>query len=321
MIVSRLWKGGAVAGALVVAGGIAAAQTPGIYPELRYSFAATQDAMLKGQVPVNPHRRSPEEERDVFEVNKVDVTPGEHYEELPVGEYDQPLWTTFRRFPSTRVYLQTPPGGVQFEQWFEFRKKKDHDGEDETRVRQELEFGLGHRMQLDMYLREEHVRDGVNSTYDLVGYSAELRYALADWDEIWGNPTIYFEWIFNDGDADKIEPKLLFGGEVCPGWHWGANLIHERTLTASQEQRTEEYAATASISRIIIDSIFSVGATTTFSYEVEPGQPRERTEEWMLGPSFQFIPHERAAINIEPLWGLTAESKRMKIFVVFSWHF
>ena len=162
MTVSRLLKGGAVAGALAACGGLAAAQSPNVYPELRYTFAAAQDAMLKGNVPENPHRRTPEEEKDVFQVNTVDVTPGEYYEEMPVGEYEQPQWTTFRRFPSTRIYLQTPPGGVQFEQWFEFRKKKDNGGDDETRVRQELEFGLGHRLQLDLYMREEHVRDGVN---------------------------------------------------------------------------------------------------------------------------------------------------------------
>jgi hypothetical protein len=26
-----------------------------------------------------------------------------------VGEYQQPEWTTHRRFPTTRVYLQQPP--------------------------------------------------------------------------------------------------------------------------------------------------------------------------------------------------------------------
>lgn len=296
----------------------AAAQAPTLFSELRWSLGATQDATLKGSIPEAPRQEARRNE-DVFTLKRVDVTPGELLEEQPVGEYNQPLWTTFRRFPTTRVYLQTPPGGVQFEQWVELRKKKDRRGDDETRLRQELEFGLGNRMQLDLYMRESHVRDGVNSTFDMTGYSAELRYALADWDEIWGNPTLYFEWIFNDGDADKIEPKLLLGGELARGWHWGVNLIHERTL-AGRDSRTEEEAVTASISRTVIDHKFSVGATTAYSYESEPGTPRERTREWLLGPSLQFIPHERAALNIEPLWGMTAESKRLKLFVVFSWH-
>ena len=127
--------------------------------------------------------------------------------------------------------------------------------------------------------------------------------------------------MFNDGEADKIEPKLLFGGEICPGWHWGTNLIHERSL-APHDSRTEEWATSVSASRVIIDNGFSAGATTTVGYESEPGTPnREYTFEWMLGPSLQFIPHPRASIDIEPLFGLTSESKRMKLFVVFSWHF
>lgn len=310
---------GLVACSVVTCATAAHAQIPAGWPEFRYAVSAAQDAVTKGRIP-EPPRQEELRRDDVFRMKTVEVTPGELIEEQPVGEYDQPLWTTFRRFPSTRVYLQTPPGGVQFEQWFELRKKKDRRGDDETRLRQELEFGLGNRMQLDLYMRESHIRDGVDSTYDMTGYSAELRYALADWDEIWGNPTLYFEWIFNDGDADKIEPKLLLGGELARGWHWGVNFIHERTL-AGRDSRTEEEAVTASISRTIVDNKFSVGATTAFSYESEPGAPRERTREWLLGPSFQLIPHERAAINIEPLWGLTGESKRLKLFVVFSWHF
>ncbi len=296
-----------------------------LWPDLTLSAAAAaaaQDSMLKGKIGEAPSGgQGVEPARDVFQVKTVEVRPGELREEQPVGDYDQPKWTTFRRFPSTRVYLQTPPGGAQFEQWFELRKKKSRRGDDETRLRQELEFGLGHRMQLDLYMREEHVRNGVNSTYEWAGYSAELRYALGDWGEICGNPTLYFEWVFNDGEPDKIEPKLLLGGELARGWHWGTNLIHERTL-AGRPDRTEEWAAAASVSRTIVDEGFSAGVTSTYSYESEPGAPkREYTREWLLGPSFQLVPHPRAAIDIEPLFGLTGESKRLKLFIVFSWHF
>ena len=243
---------------------------------------------------------------------------------MAVGEYNQPQWTTFRRFPSTRVYLQTPPDGVQFEQWVQFRNSRETGKSDETRLSQELEFGLGHRVQLDLYMNQLHVRDGVDSTYEWSGYAAEIRYALADWDEIWGNPTLYLEYIFNDQNhdgADGIELKILFGGEFAPGWHWGANLIHERTLT-NFDDSVYEYSVTGSVSRTIVDEIFSAGVTAAYTYESGPGDPhREYSSEIMLGPSFQFIPHPRAAINLEPLWGLTSESKRTKVFLIFSWHF
>jgi hypothetical protein len=309
--------------ALALAPALAAAQqSPPIWGDFSFTGSLAQDQ--PGKVLTPPPAGSQAPPKDVFQVQQVEVRPGEYREELPVGTYGQPLWTTFRRFPTTRVYLQTPEGGAQFEQWVEIRKPKGTNGGDTTRLRQELEFGLGNRMQFDVYLREEHVRDGVNSTMEWQGTSFELRYALADWDEIWGNPTLYFEYIFNDdshGGADAIEPKILFGGEIAAGWHWGANLIHERSL-AGYNDRTEEYSVTASVSRTIVDQFFSAGATGSIVYASEPGSPhREYAGEAYLGPSFQLIPHPRAAFTFEPLWGCTNESKRMKIFLVFSWHF
>ena len=165
------------------------------------------------------------------------------------------------------------------------------------------------------------MRDDEDSTYEWAGYSAEIRYALADWDVIWGNPTLYFEWVFNDGESDVIEPKLLLGGEITTGWHWGSNLIHERSLD-NHDDHFEEWAATLSISRTILDELFSIGATGAYTYVSEPGSPqREYLQEVHVGPSFQIIPHPRAALNLEPLWGLTNDSKRFKMFIVFSWHF
>jgi len=39
-------------------------------------------------------------------------------EAAPVGPYNQPEWTTARRFPTTRVYLQQRPGEVGVEQCY-----------------------------------------------------------------------------------------------------------------------------------------------------------------------------------------------------------
>lgn len=301
--------------AVAAVAGTARAQSPSPWPEISLAGLWAQDGAGKGKVLEKPNDLAlglHGSQGDVFQAKPVEVRAGEYKEEAPVGEYDQPQWTTFRRFPLTRVYLQTPPGGAQFEQWFEFRTDKHGGSTDETRLRQELEFGLGHGLQLDMYLRESH--------FDLTGYSAEIRWAPWNWDEVWGNPTLYFEYIFKDQDHDGIEPKLLLGGELAPGWHWGANFIYERTL-AGYDQRTEEESVTYSISHTIVDGVFSAGATAAFNYESGPDSPlRERTHELYLGPSFQLIPTPRASIDLEPVWGLTGESHRYKIFLVFSWH-
>src|SRR5262245_10317990 len=76
----------------------------------------------------------------------VRVIAGALQEEYAVGPYQQPEWTQHRRFPSTRVYVQQPPGGIEFEQWLEIRIPKKGGKHNETRLREEFEFGLGHRL-------------------------------------------------------------------------------------------------------------------------------------------------------------------------------
>ncbi|MFM8432712.1 MAG: hypothetical protein ACKOA1_07945, partial [Bacteroidota bacterium] len=34
-----------------------------------------------------------------------------------VGDYNQPVWSTFRKFPTTRIYVQVPTGAAMYEKW------------------------------------------------------------------------------------------------------------------------------------------------------------------------------------------------------------
>jgi hypothetical protein len=262
------------------------------------------------------------------EREQVVVVKGTVYsEEDRVGPYKQPEWTQHRRWPVTRVYIQQPPGAVEFEQWLEVRIPKGGGKNNETRLRQEFEFGLGHRLQLDLYAhsvykQRQNTEGPDTNTLDWRGWSAELRYALADYDEIFGNPTLYFEYIVFNGDGESIEPKLLLGGEVAPGWHWGVNLVYERELQGLRD-RTEEFKITIGFSHTIIDKVLSIGIGGETAYEIEHEDSTrgERSREIHLGPSLQYRPVPKAHIDIEPMWGLTGESKRLKMFLVFGWDF
>lgn len=283
---------------------------------------------------LSEEQNAPPPQQDQGKSNKmtareqVVVVRGELYsEEDRVGDYKQPEWTQHRRWPTTRVYVQQPPGAVEFEQWLEIRVPKAGGKHNEVRMREEFEFGLGNRMQLDIYAHTLYTqrRSGEASnanTLEWRGWSAELRYALADYGELPGNPTLYFEYIlFNDAEA-TIEPKLLLGGELASGWHWGLNLVYEREL-AGDRDRTEEYKVTLGVSKIIIDKYLSLGVAAEAAYEVEHENSTqgERSREVYLGPSLQFRPVPKAHIDIEPMWGLTGESKRLKMYIVFGWDF
>jgi len=272
-------------------------------------------------------------------------------DELPVGPYRRPMWTLHRVSPQTRIYLQVDPGEVEFEQWLDIRltKARGAKQDDKIRLSEEFEFGLGGRFQLDLYYNTLYSRNhGQNATLLDRSWAAELRYALADWGVIPGNPTLYLEYILwnnNPNDATpgdqasaSIEPKLLFGGEFAPSWHWGANFFYERTFNAS----VREHGVTFSVLHTVVDKIFTAGFTAKFVYEsdnVTSDQAgTERSHELYLGPSFQVrmaskeeemeingvktkVTRAKAHLDIEPIFGCTGESSRVQLLLVFGWDF
>lgn len=272
-------------------------------------------------------------------------------DEQPVGPYRRPMWTLHRVSPTTRIYLQVDPGEVEFEQWLDIRfsKARGKKQEDHIRMSEEFEFGLGGRFQLDLYYNTKWVRNnGQNATLTDRGWAAELRYALADWGVIPGNPTLYLEYILwnnnpNDGTPGdeapaSIEPKLLLGGEISRGWHWGANFFYERTFNNS----VREHGVTASLLHTVVDSLFTVGFTAKFVYESDNiGSDQagtERSHELYIGPSFQIrlvsqetemevngvktkVTRAKGHLDLEPIFGCTGDSSRVQVLLVFGWDF
>ncbi|MEZ5559724.1 MAG: hypothetical protein R3E86_14420 [Pseudomonadales bacterium] len=234
-----------------------------------------------------------------------------HEEEL-IGEYRQPRWTAFRRFPTTRVYVR-PKGYVGVEQWYRVEDRRD--GKTSTTAQTEIEFGLPHRLQLDLYLISR--KEGASGE-TFVDNAVEVRYAFADWGEIWGNPTLYVEYVSQDSEANKVETKLLLGDELVPGWHWGTNLVWEYTLGGA---RTREYELAMGVSHTLSDDRFSLGLETKLAVEDEKGSRGDWDEDLRLGPSIQWRPLPQMHIDVAPLFGLTHDSKRADIFAVFGWEF
>jgi len=279
-------------------------------------------------------------------VPTIVIPAGKYQDELPMGTYRQPFWSKHRPSPQTRIYLQVDSGEVEFEQWLDIRiPKKRSQPDDRIRMSEEFEFGLGYRLQLDLYANTIFSRNnGQNSTLSIRSWAAELRYALADWGVIPCNPTLYFEYILwnnqPDGHGDQatssIEPKLLIGDELGNGWRWGANFFYERTLNDS----VREHGVTASLIRTVIDSLLSLGVTAKFVYEVDEvaGGLKERSRELYLGPSIQvrLAPYKadvesdgktvkatrtKAHLDIEPIFGLTGQSSRAQVLIIFGWDF
>jgi hypothetical protein len=211
----------------------------------------------------------------------------EETELSPVGEYQQPKWTDRRRFPGVRLYV-APPGAATFEFWLEGKVTSDAEP---TRLRSmfEVSFGLGHRLQVDLYLRTQS--DGAD-VLRLESERLELRWALADWGVLWGNPTLYLEYIRQTEGPHKAEAKLLLGGALGPRWFWGLNLFFESELWGAQ---THEYGVVAGLAYSLLDSRLSIGAETNVELiDTRFARFSPLEIEWLIGPTLSWRPVPQA---------------------------
>lgn len=248
------------------------------------------------------------------EIVVVGERPRRLREEQRVGKYRQPRWTATRRFPSTRIYV-VPEGKAEFEAWV--RPTWKADGTVEMRSLWELEFGLPHRFQLDLYLRTDQRLDP-GGQVSRQAQQIEVRWALANWGRLWANPTLYLEWVNRYDEPDKIEPKLLLGGQLAEGLHAGANLVAEFEMGGEREH---EYQMTAGISRTLVDSRVSLGAETRLMMADVASDRGDFGRSLLLGPSLQFRPLEQMTVNVAPLIGLTPDSDDAQAFVNVGWEF
>jgi hypothetical protein len=286
----------------------------GIQPQTRASVAPT-DASAKPQAAEGFSTGSQPRLRS-WELPPVQVV-GEGSgsglrEEDRVGSYEQPRWTATRRFPGTRIYV-IPEGKVEVE--YGLRPTFDEGGDTEIRSLYEIEFGLPHRFQLDLYLRTD--QDGDDSE-QLLGSQVELRYALADWGKIWGNPTLYVEWASLEQRPDNVEFKLLLGDELAPRWHWGINVAAELQTSGEREY---EYQFTGGLSYTVIDQVFSVGVELESFFADVKADRGDFSQVYYMGPSFQFRPMPAFTINFAPLAGFGPDAGDARIYLNLGYEF
>jgi hypothetical protein len=224
-------------------------------------------------------------------------------EEELIGDYAQPRWTARRRFPTTRIYV-VPPGKIEFEWWFRYTSPFEG-GRARRRIesRYEFEMGLGHRLQLDLYLVTR--QNGTNGgPFALHQEKVELRYALADWGEIWANPTLYVEWAHTHDGPDKLEGKLLLGGELASGIHAGLNVVFETELAGEEEH---EYALDAGLSYTVVDEVFSIGVEGLLELVDVAGNRGDFAQQYLIGPSISYSPIPPMHLLVTSLFGVENE--------------
>jgi hypothetical protein len=265
-------------------------------------------------------------------------------EEERIGSYRQPRWSAIRRFPTTRVYV-VPAGKMEFEWWNRWQAplahvigtchSEDVDGDPATpaervcegrklKSQYEFEMGLGHRLQLDLYLQTVQEIGAGEGQGDIHfdEEKFELRYALADWGVIPGNPTLYLEWARHNGDVDFLEAKALFGGEAAVGWHWGANVVFERGLGGVNETH---YQVVAGVGRTLSDETLSLGVEAKVELSNDRSTDFAEGKELFGGPSLAWNPVPPMHVLFTPLFGVEMEGDesegRFESWLITGWEF
>lgn len=237
-------------------------------------------------------------------------------EEDLIGPTQQPRWTARRRFGETRVYV-IPEGQIEFEYWCVPTIPRK--GNYEVKTQYEVEIGLPERFQLDLY-GVTH-KEGNVGPLEFDQAKFEVRWALADWGKIPGNPTLYAEWQANSNEPDHFEGKLLFGDEFAPRWHWGVNLVVENELGGDHSTAFE---FNTGISYTAIDEKLSLGIETNSVLETLNGHGStldQRHSEHLVGPSVQWRPLPQMHIDATPLFGVTGPSPEAKLIFIIGWEF
>jgi hypothetical protein len=266
----------------------------------------------RAAAPDSPHRHVSTYDMAPLVVESARYSP--YADDQLIGDYAQPRWTAQRLFPGTRVYV-IPRGEIDIEQWYQWETPKTGAPTMLT-AQTEIEWGLPHRLQLDVYLIQQRETGvpGSGST----GNSIEMRYAFADWGKLWGNPAVYLEHTSQTGMPDKVEGKLLLADELGAGWHWGANLSVEQQTSAT---RSTERQFTLGLARTVRDRQLSIGAETRLGWTDQKGSRRHYARDLQVGPSLQIRPLTQMHVDFAPLFGITRDSMQRNVYLIFGWEF
>jgi len=259
-------------------------------------------------------------------------------DELP-GAYGAPGSFSRSRFsPITNGYV-LPPGEVFAGLIYEgdaFREgKPDHV------ITQEVEIGLPYRFGLAFENSVEHFNGDTEDS----SFSVEGRWALADWNKIPLNPTVFAEYKFGIGKIlheegpppppeeaeeeegagppdkpDAYEFRLLLSQDIGDNIEWAFNAFFEKENTGDRG-REWGFAQSIQVPLILPRERFKAGLEMqyqNFTVKDTRGSPIHRFE---IGPSFAFKPSARMRFDVAPLFGVTDDSPQVQVFAVFSYVF
>jgi hypothetical protein len=200
---------------------------------------------------------------------------------------------------------------------------------------QEVEMGLPYRFGVAVETSFERFNGGGGPA----STSIEARYALADWNKIPLNPTLFAEYKFGTGPIrheegpppppgeeeggppqrpDAYELRLLLAQEFAGRFEWAMNGFFEKENTGD---RGREWGFAQSVMTPIVlpREQLKVGIEMeykNFTVKDTRGDPQHT---FVIGPTAAFRISKNTRFDVSTLFGCTDDSPRVSVFGVFSW--
>jgi hypothetical protein len=202
---------------------------------------------------------------------------------------------------------------------------------------QEVEMGLPYRFGVAVETEFERFNGGGGNE----SVSIEARYALADWNKIPLNPTIFAEYKFGTGPIrheegpppppggeeeeggppqrpDAYEFRLLLAQEFGGRFEWAMNGFFEKENTGDRG-REWGFAQSAVTPILLPREQLKVGLEMeykNFTVKDTRGDPQHS---FVIGPTAAYRITKNTRLDISTLFGCTADAPRVQVFGAFSW--
>jgi hypothetical protein len=249
------------------------------------------------------------------------------------GAYGAPGGFSRTRFaPLTTAYV-LPPWTFYVGQIYEgdaFR----HGWPDHT-FTEEVEMGLPYRFGIAAETSFERFNGGGGPET----VSIEGRYALANWNKIPLNPTLFVEYKFGAGPIrheeappppggeteagppqrpDAYELRLLLAQEFGGRFEWAMNGFFEKENTGD---RGREWGFAQSLVTPILlpREQLKVGVEMLYKNFTTKTSRDDAMHTFVVGPTVAFRTTKNTRFDVSTLFGCTDDSPHVQVFAVFSW--
>ena len=262
------------------------------------------------------------------------------YEEVPSAYGAPPEFSRSRFSNAVNAYV-LPPWAFFFGELFEGQGFRH--GPPDYLFTQEIEMGLPFRFNVAAEAQFERFNGGGGAR----SVSLEARWALADWNKIPLNPTIFAEYKFGVGTVrhEEVAPPMGVGGEgeeeeeggppKVPdayefrlllaqdfGEHveWAMNWFFEKENTGDRG-REWGFSQAAMTPILLPNERLKVGIEMLYKNTTVKDTRGDPLHSFTIGPTVAWKPTAQTRLDISPLFGCTAGAPVADVFVAFSWLF